>query len=490
MSENKVQKLSIIGGGITGLTAAYEALKRGETDVHVYEASGRFGGKIQSGRVNGQIINRGAEFIDSDHEKLIALANELGVPLVENKGMEREEFIGKDGKVMTGDKFYAAYLPFALAVTRDREQMKNNPSGARAQMISAMTLDQYVSALQQEVKPQRNFWQMITDTFGFTHRGDMMDVAANCYASEAGQPINKVSAAQFVTETSETNDAFLASDCKYRVKGGTEALIVRLRETLAARGVQFHTGAELESIGKNLDGMQQLHFKDGKLNTKTGKTIFALPTYSLSKVKGLDSIGLSQQARATLADAQYTNSYKLTIAFKPGMQPPEGAYFTPNGFQCWSPAPGLFTILSTAEGLNGKSPKQLIHEQLQNYAKAHGSTADAMFDTKNMDFNYPGKAACYASPRPGQKQAMQALIAEMPALAKNGIGIAGTYLPHEDYIGFMENGVVSAQRSCDLLIGPTKEVDAPAQQRAYHLNMLQARRAGAAAQSTGAQLGM
>lgn len=463
MTDTKQQPdLAIIGGGITGLAAAYEAVKRGQTNIHVYEASQHLGGKIQSGQVNGVTINRGAEFIDSEHEQLIKLANELGVNLVENTGMAREEFVRPNGKVMAADDFYTAYKPYAEQIIRDREEIARNPNGQLAQLLSKLTLDQYASMLGQHVAPApRSFWQALTDTLSF--RGnparEVLGMAAMSYASEVGQPIGNISATQFMAETSSTPDTFLSSDCKWRVEGGTEQLIIKLREVLAAKGVQFHTGAELNHVAKQADGKLALSFNDAAQNTTATKTLIALPTYALAKVQGLGALGMSPESQALIRETQYTNSYKLTIAFKPSMQPPEGAFYSPNGFQCWSPAPGLLTILSTAEQIGvSKTPKQQISEQLEAFAKAHGSTIDAMFDVKNMNYNNPGAAGCYATPKPGQVHALEKLNAELPALAGNGVGIAGTFMPLEGNVGFMECGVVSAQKSCDLLVSPAKDV--------------------------------
>jgi monoamine oxidase len=363
MSDAQQQpELAIIGGGITGLAAAYEAVKRGQSNIHVYEASNRLDGKIQSGQVNGITINRGAEFIDGDHEHLIALAHELGVNLVENTGMAREEFVRPNGKVMAADDFYAAYKPYAEQIIRDREEIARNPNGQLAQLLGKLTLDQYASMLGQQVAPgPRSFLQALTDTLTF--RGnpakEVLGMAAHSYASEVGQPIGNISATQFMAETTPDTETFLASDCKWRVEGGTEALIVKLREALAAKGVHFHTGAELASIQKNADGKTALHFNNPALDVQAAKTILALPAYSLAKVEGLGALGMSAESQALIRDTQYTNSYKLTIAFNPGMQPPEGAFYSPAGFQCWSPAPGLLTILSTAEQIGvSKTPKQ------------------------------------------------------------------------------------------------------------------------------------
>jgi 3-hydroxyacyl-CoA dehydrogenase len=219
---------------------------------------------------------------------------------------------------------------------------------------------------------------------------------------------------------------------------------------------------------QNADGKTALHFNNPALDVQAAKTILALPAYSLAKVEGLGALGMSAESQALIRDTQYTNSYKLTIAFNPGMQPPEGAFYSPAGFQCWSPAPGLLTILSTAEQIGvSKTPKQQITEQLEAFAKAHGSTAAAMFDFKNMNYNNPGNAGCYATPKPGQATALEGLNAELTAMAANGVGIAGTFMPLDGNVGFMECGVVSAKRSCDLLMSHAKAVgDTP--HRATH----------------------
>jgi monoamine oxidase len=462
-------RLAVIGGGISGLTAAYEALERGETNIHVYEASQRFGGKIQSGIVGGQTINRGAEFIDSEHTGLIGMARALGVPLVENTGMERETFQRPDGKTMDAEKFYDAYKPYAKQVMRDRALLQSHPHDARAQWIKNFSLDQYLDHLDAKLEaehalPKPGLWQRVTRLFtNAPHPArEALAIAGLSFQSEMGQPMKNISAAQFIAETSPAVDTFLSSDCKFRVEGGTQALTDKLRETLEARGVTFHTGSALSTVGKRTDGGIDLGFASGDL-VAADKTILALPSYAFKDITGLETLGLSPQALTNLRKTQYTNSFKLTIAFKPGMAPPEGAFYSTEGFQCWSPAPGLLTFLSNAD-MGGANPREFISARLEAFAKAHGKTADQMFDMNftpgSFDYNNPGKAACYASPKVGQGETLAGLQSELPALAKNGIGIAGTYLPHDGGYGFMECGVVSAKRSCDLLIGPAKAVEA------------------------------
>jgi monoamine oxidase len=75
--------VAIVGGGLAGLRCAEELVARG-ADVVVVEARPRVGGRVFSHRfADGQTCERGAEFIDSNHAEVLALAARLGLRLSE-----------------------------------------------------------------------------------------------------------------------------------------------------------------------------------------------------------------------------------------------------------------------------------------------------------------------------------------------------------------------------------------------------------------------
>src|SRR5699024_3336151 len=78
------KNIIIIGGGITGLTAAYYLQKDiAERDlpfeVKLLEASNRLGGKINTKRMNGFIIERGPDSFLARKQPAVKLANDLGL---------------------------------------------------------------------------------------------------------------------------------------------------------------------------------------------------------------------------------------------------------------------------------------------------------------------------------------------------------------------------------------------------------------------------
>lgn len=73
----------VIGAGLAGLRAATD-LRAAGLDVVVLEARDRVGGRVWSHHFeNGQVAERGAEFIDGNHTEVLALAASLGLSLTE-----------------------------------------------------------------------------------------------------------------------------------------------------------------------------------------------------------------------------------------------------------------------------------------------------------------------------------------------------------------------------------------------------------------------
>ena len=81
---NEVKKIVIVGGGITGLTAAYylqKAIKEQHLpyEVKLVEASNRLGGKIKTTKRDGFTIERGPDSFLSRKKPGVKLVEELGI---------------------------------------------------------------------------------------------------------------------------------------------------------------------------------------------------------------------------------------------------------------------------------------------------------------------------------------------------------------------------------------------------------------------------
>ncbi|HEX6240201.1 MAG TPA: protoporphyrinogen oxidase [Polyangiales bacterium] len=71
-------RVAVIGGGITGLSAAYRLVQRG-ADVTLYEGGTRVGGLLGTERFDGFVMETGPDSILSEKPWALALAEELGL---------------------------------------------------------------------------------------------------------------------------------------------------------------------------------------------------------------------------------------------------------------------------------------------------------------------------------------------------------------------------------------------------------------------------
>jgi oxygen-dependent protoporphyrinogen oxidase len=90
----------VVGGGIAGLTAALE-LAEGGAAVTVVEAGDRFGGKIVTTRVDGLVVEGGADSFLASKPAGLALCDRLGITdrLVNSQVADRRTFVWSRGRL-------------------------------------------------------------------------------------------------------------------------------------------------------------------------------------------------------------------------------------------------------------------------------------------------------------------------------------------------------------------------------------------------------
>ena len=71
-------KLAVVGGGVAGLTAAYDSIKRGH-EVSLFEGAERLGGLIHTEECGGILVEHGAEGFVEGGSPIPRLCDELGI---------------------------------------------------------------------------------------------------------------------------------------------------------------------------------------------------------------------------------------------------------------------------------------------------------------------------------------------------------------------------------------------------------------------------
>lgn len=121
-------KIAIIGGGISGLNAAYQLQKAG-LRATVYEARNRLGGRIFSttGVVGeGLVVDLGGSFINTDHEDLLTLAQEFKLKLFDRAKDSQKSTLAEtayyfDGRLRSEAEIAEKLRPLARQISQDAD---------------------------------------------------------------------------------------------------------------------------------------------------------------------------------------------------------------------------------------------------------------------------------------------------------------------------------------------------------------------------------
>jgi oxygen-dependent protoporphyrinogen oxidase len=231
-----MKKIAIVGGGIAGLAAAYElelARKRGaDIDWHLYEASDRLGGIVETTRIGDYILEGGPDAWVTDKPWTRDLAIELGLEadLIPSNDATRKTYILIDGKLQPMPDRMRMMVPEDLAT------LESSPlftSEARAAYADELTRAD-------ELKPSiPNHDESVAD-FVRRHFGEevLTRIAAPLLSGIFGGDVHKLSVravmAPFVAMEQEHGSLVAALQAKANGNKPRPAIFTTLRRGMAS----------------------------------------------------------------------------------------------------------------------------------------------------------------------------------------------------------------------------------------------------------------
>ena len=111
-----INRIVVVGGGITGLAAAHRLIQLGQKNVTLIEASSRLGGTIQTKNRDGFLIERGPDSFISEKPYAITLAQRLGLEsqLIQTNENHRRSFIVRNGRLRPVPEGFQLLAPSRL----------------------------------------------------------------------------------------------------------------------------------------------------------------------------------------------------------------------------------------------------------------------------------------------------------------------------------------------------------------------------------------
>jgi len=266
----KRRKVVVVGGGITGLTAAFYMQKQARTkelpvDIVLVESSLRLGGKIQTLRKDGFIIERGPESFFDRENHVQALAKELSI--------EHEMITGDSGPtyVAVGSKLYP--IPSSLMSGATPHISSFITSGLFSLSGKIRAAGDFIlpRSARDDDQPLGEFFRrrfgaevvenLVEPLLAGTFAGDIEQLSMRSIFPQLYELEQKYRSLLFGMKKSGTN--FLSYNQITKDKGifqtfenGLETLIEKLEESLLPGTVM--KGAKVEQIDHGKDGAVQV----------------------------------------------------------------------------------------------------------------------------------------------------------------------------------------------------------------------------------------
>jgi monoamine oxidase len=298
------REVAIVGGGIAGLTCAWRLTQAGVA-ARIYEAQDRIGGRMWSltgAFPEGQVCELGGELIDTGHERIRALAAELGLELDDlslyESGLARDLF-WFDGRQYGDAEVVEAFTPIAGRIDAAWEAITGETVSYR-EPNGGETIDNQSIAE----------WLDEAGCTGWFRK--LLDVA---YTTEYGLEIGDQSAWNLLMMIDTEPDPFKVfgdSDERFHVRGGNDLIPRRLGDRLAGR---IETGVRLEAVAAKSDGSYVLTMRRGASTSEVAAehVVLALPFTLLRDVR-LD-LSLPAIKRKAIAELGYGTNAKLMVGF-------------------------------------------------------------------------------------------------------------------------------------------------------------------------------
>lgn len=453
--------VAIVGGGVSGLVAAWRLANAG-IPCEVFEASGRFGGRMYTLRdftPEGQFCELGGEFISESHTALITLCRELGVA-VQQLGVtgERVGDIYDVRGVRLGEDLIdpvtstGAFVPVAVRIAADQAALLDEAGNwtQRARDLDALPLSAYLASLASSTEQ----W--------------VIDLLALAYQCEFGIPVEQQSSLNLVDaigiDTALPFAPFGARGGLVRITGGSsslpEALAGRLMASPMSDRVSLHLRHELSSLRREGDGLRLTFENEGKppVIRTFRRVVMALPFTRLREVKGLGGLGLPADKMKVINEQGYGANAKLMIGTSsrpwtrtlPDLHAPmTGSLYSDRGFQrVWESSvgqPGEGGVLTNyLAGAPARSEEATALATLQRGLRALSpDMADALEPRVRASLfwpNHPHTRASYSAALAGQYTTFREIAAR--AELGGNLVFAGEHASVE-WAGSM-NGAVDA----------------------------------------------
>ncbi|BBI34864.1 protoporphyrinogen oxidase [Cohnella abietis] len=319
MTIQKVRRVAVLGGGITGLSAAFYLLKhakeQGEKiEVTVIEGSNRLGGRVNTLRKEGFVIERGPDSFLARKLPMIQLARELGLEqeLTGTNPVAKKTYISHEGKL------HPMPEGLTLGIPSDKEKFMKTELVSEEGKLRALeeldivpgelTEDESVGAFLERRMGKEMVERIFEPLLAGIHAGDLYRLGLQAtfpqfkqYVKDYGSLIQGTKMSQLAAATAakakeksinEASDEkeqdlvahFLPTSVFMTFRNGLSTVIEALESSLREAGCSIRMEAQVEYVERTAaesqleeaEAMYRLQLSDGTA-IEADQLLFTLP---------------------------------------------------------------------------------------------------------------------------------------------------------------------------------------------------------------------
>ncbi len=322
-------RIAVVGGGITGLAAAYRLHNTTSCDLHLYEASSRLGGVLQTTEKDGFLLEGGPDCFISEKPRGIGLCKELGLEseLIGTRTENRRSFIVHRGELhpvpegfyLLGPSKLRPFLESPLLSWKGKLRAMAEPLIPKHQGEPDESLASFV---------RRRFGQEMLEAFA-------QPLLSGIYAADPETLSLRATFPRFIEMEEKYGSVLLglkkraigvqaASGARYSLfvslRRGMETLVRALEQKLPAEGL--HPSTAVKEIVRTSHGQWQLVLASGD-TVLFDALCLALPAHASAALLR----PVHRRISSLLESVTYTESATLNMAF-----PESAAANLPKGF--------------------------------------------------------------------------------------------------------------------------------------------------------------
>lgn len=242
-------RVAVVGGGISGLAAAWELSADPGTEVVVHEAADRFGGKIRTTPFAGRQVDEGADAFLRRVPDALALCAELGLDDLVAPA-HGTACVWLDGRLVPLPRGLVLGVPARfddlaasdILTPAGVERARREPDLAGEPLVGDTTVGELV---------RRRYGDEVADRLVAPLLGGIAAGSIDDMSVDATVPQLAAAAHRSGSLTAALADAAPAADAGPIFAApatGMETLVVALVDALRARGVELRTGSALSAL--------------------------------------------------------------------------------------------------------------------------------------------------------------------------------------------------------------------------------------------------